>query len=91
MNNLKRCSTCITPETHESITYDENNVCSVCKQVEFKNDKIDWTKKKNKEVTMLATLAGADLINKWFKVGYTLAHYACLNDNLALLETCLRL
>jgi N-acetyl sugar amidotransferase len=46
MNELKRCSKCITPETQESITFDEKNVCSVCRQIEFKNDKIDWSKRK---------------------------------------------
>jgi N-acetyl sugar amidotransferase len=49
---LKRCTKCLTPETHESITFDEVGVCSVCRQVEFKDGKIDWELKK-KELTNL--------------------------------------
>ena len=46
MVTLKRCTKCLTPETHESITFDEQGVCSVCRQVEFKDGKIDWEKRK---------------------------------------------
>lgn len=34
------------PETHESITFDEHGICSICKQVEYKQDKINWDQKK---------------------------------------------
>lgn len=43
---MKRCTKCLLPETHESISFDENGVCSICKQVEFKSEKIDWGKRK---------------------------------------------
>ncbi len=46
MVDLKRCTKCLTPETHESITFDEQGVCSVCRQVEYKDGKIDWAQKK---------------------------------------------
>jgi N-acetyl sugar amidotransferase len=46
MVTLKRCTKCLTPETHESITFDEQGVCSVCRQVEFKDGKIDWEQRK---------------------------------------------
>jgi N-acetyl sugar amidotransferase len=46
MVTLKRCTKCLTPETHESITFDEQGVCSVCRQVEYKDGKIDWAQKK---------------------------------------------
>jgi hypothetical protein len=39
MVTLKRCTKCLTPETHESITFDEQGVCSVCRQVELKTEK----------------------------------------------------
>ena len=42
MINLKRCTKCLTPETHESVTFDSEGVCSVCRQIEFKDGKIDW-------------------------------------------------
>lgn len=38
---MKTCTKCVMPETAESIDFSEP-VCSVCKQVEAKND-VDWT------------------------------------------------
>jgi hypothetical protein len=38
---LKKCTKCITPETAETITFDSEGVCSVCRQIEEK-EKIDW-------------------------------------------------
>ena len=42
---MKKCTKCLLPETHESITFDKDGVCSVCRQVEFKDNKIDWEQK----------------------------------------------
>lgn len=33
------------PETHETITFDEQGVCNVCRGHEFKKTKIDWPRK----------------------------------------------
>jgi len=46
MVELKRCKKCLLPETHETILFDEEGVCNVCRQNEFKKEKIDWAKKK---------------------------------------------
>ncbi len=43
---LKRCVKCMLPETHETIIFDEEGVCNICKQNEFKKDKIDWEERK---------------------------------------------
>ncbi|HEY5122998.1 MAG TPA: N-acetyl sugar amidotransferase [Ignavibacteria bacterium] len=43
---LKRCTKCVLPETHETIHFDEEGVCNICRQVEFKQDKVDWKLKK---------------------------------------------
>lgn len=43
MNELRRCSRCMIPETHETIMFDEHGVCNICRQHEFKKDEIDWT------------------------------------------------
>ncbi|MCA0431117.1 MAG: N-acetyl sugar amidotransferase [Bacteroidetes bacterium] len=45
MNNLKRCTKCITPETHETIVYDDKGVCNVCTNIAVK-DAINWAEKK---------------------------------------------
>jgi len=36
----------VLPETHETITFDEKGVCSICRQHEYKKDNIDWTQRK---------------------------------------------
>jgi N-acetyl sugar amidotransferase len=46
MTELRRCKKCLLPETHESIMFDEEGICNICRQNEFKKDKIDWTAKK---------------------------------------------
>ena len=41
---LKRCVSCLLPQTHETLTLDENNICNICRGQESKN-KISWDKK----------------------------------------------
>ncbi len=43
---MKHCSKCVMPETSETLSFDEDSVCSVCRQVEYKNEVIDWKAKK---------------------------------------------
>jgi len=40
---MKTCSKCVMPETAETLAFDDKGVCSVCRQVEFKQTTIDWT------------------------------------------------
>lgn len=42
MSELRRCTRCTIPETHETIVFDEQGVCNVCRGHEIKNDVIDW-------------------------------------------------
>jgi len=46
MTILKRCTKCLLPETHETIIFDEEGVCSVCSQQEYKQQVIDWGQNK---------------------------------------------
>lgn len=39
---MRKCTKCLVPETVDTITFDEEGVCSVCRQVEFKQEKVDW-------------------------------------------------
>jgi N-acetyl sugar amidotransferase len=43
---MKRCTRCGLPETHETIAFDAEGVCNVCRQHEYKQEKIDWAAKK---------------------------------------------
>lgn len=44
LNNLRRCTRCTLPETHETIKFDDEGVCNICRQYELKTA-IDWNKK----------------------------------------------
>ena len=39
---MKYCTKCVLPETHESIKFDEEGVCNICRQAEQKQSTIDW-------------------------------------------------
>ena len=43
---LVRCSRCVLPETHETIVFDEDGVCNICRQQERKNTAVDWVSKR---------------------------------------------
>jgi N-acetyl sugar amidotransferase len=43
---LKRCTKCVLPETHETIMFDEKGTCNICNQVEYKQTQINWSEKK---------------------------------------------
>jgi N-acetyl sugar amidotransferase len=55
MSELRRCSRCVLPETHETIYFDEEGVCNICRQQEFKQEMVDWSEKK-KELNELIEL-----------------------------------
>jgi N-acetyl sugar amidotransferase len=40
---MRYCSKCIYPETQDTLMFDETGTCSVCRQIEYRDDKIDWT------------------------------------------------
>lgn len=55
---MKKCTKCLLPETHESITFDDNGVCSICRQVEYKKDKINWEAKKEELKELIESYRG---------------------------------
>lgn len=45
---LKRCSTCLLPETYETIEFDSKGCCNICSSAKVKNEQIDWNARKQK-------------------------------------------
>jgi len=43
---MQKCNKCGLPETYETIEFDESGICNICRQQEFKQDKIDWSNRK---------------------------------------------
>lgn len=58
MVELKRCKKCLLPETHESIIFDDKGICNICRQNEFKNEKIDWAKRKEELTELIGSHRG---------------------------------
>ena len=58
LNTLRRCTQCALPETHESITFDADGVCNVCRQVEYKQQSIDWADRQGELDALIETYRG---------------------------------
>ena len=43
---MRYCTKCILPESHESISFDANGVCNLCRQAAVKHTQIDWGARK---------------------------------------------
>lgn len=46
MAKLRHCVKCGLPETYETIEFDADGVCNICRQHDFKQEKIDWPTRK---------------------------------------------
>jgi len=42
---MKSCTKCLTRETAEATTFDTTGTCSVCRQIEYKEEKVDWAER----------------------------------------------
>jgi N-acetyl sugar amidotransferase len=58
MNELHRCSKCVEPQTHETILFDEKDVCNICRQHEYKQTQIDWDAKKKELDALIESYRG---------------------------------
>jgi N-acetyl sugar amidotransferase len=58
LNNLRRCVRCLLPETHETIVFDEEGVCNVCRQIEVKQGKIDWAARERELIELIESYRG---------------------------------
>ena len=54
---LVRCTRCLLPETHETIVFDDNGVCNICRGQDFKLS-MDWTAKKAALDELIETYRG---------------------------------
>ena len=55
---MKHCVSCGLPETYETIEFDADGVCNICRQQEFKQNKIDWATRKEMFETMIEEYRG---------------------------------
>ncbi len=45
-------------ETQDMISFDEQGVCATCRQIEYKNEKIDWAERRKEFETLLGQFRG---------------------------------
>lgn len=43
---MRYCTKCILPETHQTIKFNQEGVCSVCEQIEYRDTEIDWDERR---------------------------------------------
>ena len=55
---LNRCVKCVTPETHETVIYNNDGVCNICEQISYKDTKINWDKRKVELSELIETYRG---------------------------------
>lgn len=56
-NSLQRCKTCLLPETHETITYNSDGICSVCQNQGIKKS-INWSSRLDDLDALIAQYRG---------------------------------
>ena len=57
---MKKCTRCLVPETVDTISFDDEGVCSVCRQVEQK-DSIDWIDRRRQLDVILEQYVNKDI------------------------------
>lgn len=55
---MKHCTSCLLPETHETITFDSNSKCSICQNFNFKQEKVNWNRKKTQLDKIISKFKG---------------------------------
>ena len=43
---MRRCAKCGLPETYETIVFDDDGICNICKSADHKQNSIDWDERK---------------------------------------------
>lgn len=58
---MKICKKCILPETHDTVMFDNEGVCSVCRQIEYRDEKIDWVNRRKQLEELVTKYKGKGL------------------------------
>lgn len=41
-SQLRRCTRCLIAETHDTVVFDQEGVCNICRNIEYKREVVDW-------------------------------------------------
>ena len=56
--DLVRCTRCGLPETYETLEFDADGVCNVCRQQEFKKQHVDWAEREKEFAALVEQYRG---------------------------------
>lgn len=54
----RRCARCLLLETHDTVTFDADGVCNVCRNIEHKRERVDWAEREAEFRTLLDQYRG---------------------------------
>src|SRR6266849_4176167 len=57
-NHMRYCTNCIYPETQDTLMFDEEGTCSVCRQIEFRDENIDWAERRHELDALVSQYKG---------------------------------
>ena len=52
-DNMQRCKICTLPITWETIYFDEEGICNICRNWEIKQKKINWEQREKDLIEIL--------------------------------------
>lgn len=55
---MKKCTLCLLPETHETISFDSKGVCSVCQNRKYREEVLNWNTKRIELDALLSKVRG---------------------------------
>jgi len=57
-SSLRHCTRCLLAETHDTVVFDQEGVCNVCRNIEHKQHTVDWQAKDHEFRQLLDTYRG---------------------------------
>jgi len=58
---MRYCTKCLYPETQDTLIFDDAGVCSVCRQIEYRDDQVDWTVRRRELEQLVENYRGKGL------------------------------
>lgn len=55
---MRVCTRCLLPETHETISFDSRNICSVCQNREYRDQEINWPNRRMELSHIIESIKG---------------------------------
>ena len=61
------CNNCLLPETADATSFDDTGSCSVCRQIEVRDTKIDWDDRHKQMLELVAQYLRRECERRWIR------------------------